>query len=624
MAVLLIVTGSQIGTRYEFDEDILIGRASDCKVRIQDGRMSRRHARIVFLEDGGIAVDDLGSRNGTFHNGTRIDGLSRIAPGDYLRVGETVLVFEPSLDLLHSRHTGGVVIVSRKNADGLVQVEMSRAAANEGGIDGAMEADAGVMGARLAARLSPRVDMAGLLTSGLAEVASFFEADKGVLLLVDDGQRRVSPAAVAGTEEMVVELSLIERVLDSGVSLVQENPPLEIRLGPQQIGSSGASVLMSAPIIGPSKPLGMIVLERRRDSNVDAPWERRALAAARAAGAILGMELLRIKAAERLEAERAFLVRGGTPGEALVVGDGPSLRRLLDDARRAARGRRCVLLSGELGSGRALIARYIHEHSPRAEGPLRLLQCGRAFEMDIEALLFGEEKGPGGLYGRTGVVETAHGGTLYLEDVDWLPDVLLANLRAIHRTGMLVRMGGTRQVPVDVRFVGSTRSEGGKVRARDLLGSGSVSVKVPPLRQRSEDVSLLFSYFAEMAASALGKNSPIVLSAQARRAAEAHQWPGNVRELKNLVERLTLLEEPGSIIEAAQLPGRGILEGIAEGDKTLAEKIAALEAAAITQALEEEGKKIGAAHRLGISRPTLDRKLKIYGISVPKRMDTKS
>jgi DNA-binding NtrC family response regulator/pSer/pThr/pTyr-binding forkhead associated (FHA) protein len=615
MPVLLAVAGPRAGTRFAFERDILVGRASDCHVRVMDGRASRRHARFVIDEDG-VRVDDLGSRNGTQVNGQRIAAPTLIAPGDRIRVGETVLVFEPNVDLVPARHTGGAVVLDDAAPESAMRVQTS---GRVDALPGDAGPNAGVLAVRLAVRLAPQVELAGVATAGLEETAAVLRADRGVLLLAERGERLVSPAAVVGAEEVVVDRSVVRRVLLEGDALLYDSEARELLLGPDEPLSTGARVVLAAPLRGMTAPIGLIVLERRRKSDEELPWDAAALDALGVAGALVGATVERVRHAAALVAEIASLSRGGPQGEPFIVGDGPRLRELLDDARGVARTERPVLIAGEVGSGRSLIARYVHEHSTRAEGPLGFLACGVVDRADHAAALFGEERDPADpSVGRVGALESSHGGTLYLEDVDRLSEDLRSQLRSTLRDGMLVRVGGIRPVPVDVRLVASSGS-GGRAVAQNLLGAGAVALTVPALRERLDDLSLLFSHFAEEAARALGRDRPIVLSPEGRRAAEAYSWPGNVRELKNLVERLTLLDPPGASVGPADLPREGGALPVDTADGSLAERVAGLEAAAIARALEEEGgRKVRVARRLGISRPTLDRKIALYRLRWPR------
>jgi DNA-binding NtrC family response regulator len=281
-----------------------------------------------------------------------------------------------------------------------------------------------------------------------------------------------------------------------------------------------------------------------------------------------------------------------------------------------------VVISGEDGTGRGLLATYIHTRSARALGPMVVVDCRRA-AAHVEEMLFGRGSAPG-LPPSSSALLKADGGSLVLLDVDSLPRASAERLgRLISKKAAPARRGG--EEPVDVRIIATSahsvsvmaqRSELEPDLAKALTG---IEIEQLPLRERKQDVLQLFEHFAMSATKATRKDMPS-LSPDARRLLSEYHWPGNIEELRGVSERLALLYA-GTEVPALRLPPE-IQEGpsATSRPRSLAEMIARLERDAIAEALREtRGKKIKAATLLGISRPTLDKKIEDYHLVVEKR-----
>jgi two-component system response regulator FlrC len=323
------------------------------------------------------------------------------------------------------------------------------------------------------------------------------------------------------------------------------------------------------------------------------------------------------------EVARRALESGSPAGASpAVVAVDPATRQVVEQARRVAARDTTVLLLGESGTGKEVIARLLHEGSPRAAGPFVAVNCAALSESLLESELFGHEKGAftGAVARHEGKFEQAHEGTLFLDEVGETSPALQAKLLRVLQERSFVRVGGERPISVDVRVVAATH--------RDLLaevGHGAFRedlyyrlavfpIPIPPLRERRADILPLAEHFLRLLTKGPSRTAP-PLSEDARAALVGHAWPGNVRELQNAVERALVLSA-GEPITAEMLglrgdPGRG--EGPTEPDVgTLKE----LERRAIRAALEAEGgNRRRAAKRLGIALRTLQYKLKEYGIS---------
>jgi DNA-binding NtrC family response regulator len=249
----------------------------------------------------------------------------------------------------------------------------------------------------------------------------------------------------------------------------------------------------------------------------------------------------------RAEAEARDLRRAaGATGE--LVGESPAIKKLVEQIGRAAKSSASVLVTGERGTGKELVARAIHTLSPRAKGPLEKLNCAALPSELIESELFGHEAGAftGATKQRRGKFERASGGTLFLDEVGDMPLPMQAKLLRVLQEREIERVGGSETLTVDVRVVAATNRdllaacESGAFRA-DLYDRLNVlPLAIPPLRARREDVPLLARHFLALA-SASNDRRDMVLDESAIGALGAYAWPGNVRELKNVIERLVIL-----------------------------------------------------------------------------------
>jgi PAS domain S-box-containing protein len=334
------------------------------------------------------------------------------------------------------------------------------------------------------------------------------------------------------------------------------------------------------------------------------------------------IEVERLRA--RLERENVYLRREieAVSGAHAIVGESPTLRRVLDEARQVAATDSTVLIGGETGTGKELLARLIHDTSDRGDRPLVKVNCAALPETLVENELFGRERGAytGALTRQPGRFEVADGSTLFLDEVGDLPVGTQMKLLRVLEQGELERLGSSKTVRVDVRVIAATNRdlqaevEAGRFR-EDLFYRLSVfPLTMPPLRDRPGDVRLLTWAFLREFATSMGKPIDDV-SADSMSALEAYPWPGNVRELRNVIERAmilcrgpTLEVVPPAVPDASGKPGGGAsFEGAQRQH--------------ILSVLEATGWRVrgegGAAEILGMKPTTLDSRMKRLGIRRP-------
>jgi two-component system nitrogen regulation response regulator NtrX len=319
--------------------------------------------------------------------------------------------------------------------------------------------------------------------------------------------------------------------------------------------------------------------------------------------------------------------RGRRESETVMLGESPPMRQLKEEIARVAPTDARVLIMGENGTGKELVARQIHRLSQRAELPLVEVNCAAIPEDLIESELFGHVKGSftGAAEDRRGKFEEADGATLFLDEVGDMSAKTQAKVLRALQEGRFTRVGGSRPIASDARVLAATNKNlleeirRGSFREDLYFRLAVVPIPVPPLRDRPEDIPLLAAHFLREASARFGRK-PKSLSSAAIEALQAYRWPGNVRELKNLIERLMILS-PADEIRREDLPAEvrdGVAEAIPPG-APLREARDDFERRYILAALKRHrGNVSRAAEALDLERSNLYRKLRAYGIEVER------
>ena len=347
------------------------------------------------------------------------------------------------------------------------------------------------------------------------------------------------------------------------------------------------------------------------------PWDNQKLVAT--VGATLRFSQA-AQTVKNLESKQRELSRYlGTP-DVEIVGSSASMERLLGDIQKIARTDASVLILGENGTGKELVARAIHRASARAGNPFVHVDLGAVSETLFESELFGHKKGAftDAKEDRAGRFEIAAGGTLFLDEIGNLTLPLQAKLLGVLQTGQVTRVGADKPVHVDARIVSATNMARDDLRDKlqfrqDLLYRiNTVEIHVPPLRERPEDIGPLIDHYAQRFAKKYGKTlAPVAVRALDE--LREYPWPGNVRELVHAVERAVIMSEDSALrIQDLLVQGRPIA---APPDPQLELNLDALEKTAIRQAIAKHaGNMSKAAQELGLGRTTLYRKMAKHGL----------
>ena len=323
----------------------------------------------------------------------------------------------------------------------------------------------------------------------------------------------------------------------------------------------------------------------------------------------LSLENRQLKA--ELEAQQS------APGPRLV-GRTQAMQHLSSMVQRISQVETDVLLFGETGAGKDLVARSLHERSNRSGQPFVAINCGAIPESIIESELFGHEKGAftGAMERRIGKFEHADGGTVFLDEIESMPLALQVKLLRVLQERMVERLGANEPVALDIRVIAATKvdlkaaAEDGRFREDLYYRLNVVTLPIPALRERREDIPLLFQHFAVVAANRSGLEAPPLAAADIS-VLLAHDWPGNVRELRNLAERFVLLGA------AYDYRLDALLEGAEAGasDLALPQQVELFEKSLISQSLASHRGRINdICVHLGLPRKTLYDKLKKYAL----------
>ena len=594
-----MTAGARVGTSFVLDPTDVnrIGRGTDCDVVLMDPLCSRVHAQVIREEDGWW-IQDAGSRNGTLVHGTRIE-RAKLELGATIRMGSTefVLNWSPEPPTTNSA-LPDEMIVREVQCD---TAETNRLFIGEH-FDGATE-DLSVL-YQLSLKLLSCEAPDDVIHHALEILHQRTRATvAGFLWKSDDGQlkpKNFIPHQALG--HVVLSELLTDLVCRRGRAVWVANQP-------KHEAPSNYSDAICVPLIYREQTLGALHLYRQSQS-----FRQQDFDFSRSLGALLTLGLVRARQFATLQVEHQRLVQNSANFEELV-GDSRCMQELRARIAKIARATGGVLIRGESGSGKELVARALHRQSSRSDRPLLSVNCGAIPADLIEGHLFGQALGASpGTGQERGWFQQADSGSLFLDEIGELSLAAQAKLLHVLEGHPFLPLGTNRAISVDVRVIAATRRDlAGMVARRefreDLYFRLTVfEIQIPPVRERGDDLQQLLNHFLDHFRKQHG-SPKLKMTPDAYEKLREYHWPGNVREMRNVIDSAVVLAEQGVIgVEHLGLP-----PAPKTGDESL--RLEDWEARLIRQALQRtEGKVPEAAEMLGISRATLYRKLETYHI----------
>ncbi|HVK67424.1 MAG TPA: sigma 54-interacting transcriptional regulator [Polyangium sp.] len=646
MLVLEVTQGIAAGRTFEIGEEVVrIGRAPSNDVVLEDQHVSGEHARIVVGADR-AALHDLRSTNGTTL--VRSDERKRVTP----ETGPVELESGDIVELGTGDNVAALRITLSDDGDKarVVQIkpieEIVPAAA-------AIERDPGLLSKLYAAQ--KRIGAGSDLDQVLIEVAdaSLFlvpSATHATVILRDDEDGR-DPGAAAYVPVMTrvrlangaggpprgpvpVARSVYRKVVKERAAVLAADAPTDVGRTESIMGASIRSTI-GVPLFRGEDIIGVLQIDNRSAPGMLHAHDVELLGvlAYNASLAVANARLIKrlVSAEERLQKENTFLKgreekrRGGK--DVVIIGQSEPMQRVLAQIQKVVNTRVTVLLEGATGTGKEVMAARIHYGSNRRDKLFVAQNCAALAETLLESELFGHKKGSftGATEDKKGLFEIADGGTLFLDEITETPLSLQSKLLRALQEGEIRPVGATTPKHVNVRIVTATNrnleEEVKKGRFREDLyyRLSQFPLRLPPLRERREDIPLLASHFLQRYAEELGKHVG-GFSQQAMELMVAYDWPGNVRELQNEVQRIVIQLDPGAFATPDLLSPRirqveGLVNraGVARG--TLKDMMDVVEKYLLLEALREHNNnKTNAAKTLGITREGLHKKLRQFGI----------
>ena len=650
MIRLEVTRGQLVGTAIDPTSDVIrIGRAEGNDLVVPDTHVSSEHAKIVFSADRYVLVDQR-STNGTaiLRGGERIvldDSNGREAPvedGDVIELGSQDRVVHVALTMQDEADDARVFAMKK------IEELVPRATI--------LEKDEGRLRVLYAAlkRIGGAQDLSEVLVAICESSFTLVPlATHVTMILRDDDDDSAAAKGAAGyvpvmtrvrgqdappSQAIPITRSVFRKVVSERAAVVAADAPRDVGQSESLLGAQIRSTL-GIPLWKGDEILGVIQVDNREATGVltASDLDIMAVLAQNASLAVANARVAkRLRAAEdRLKKENAFLkgkeqerrTGGKKDGPPEIIGASAPMKQLLQQLEKVVNTRVTVLIEGETGVGKELVAASVHYRSNRRDRLFVGQNCAAMPETLLESELFGHKKGAftGAHEDKRGLFEVADGGTLFLDEVTEMPLSLQSKLLRVLQEGEIRAIGATTEKKVNVRIVAATNrnleKEVAEGRFReDLYYRLKVfPLRVPPLRERREDIPLIGGHFLQRFSHEFGKPSG-GFSQQAMELLQGYDWPGNVRELQNEVQRLVIQIDSGGFVTPDMLSPRvrqveGMIERVRPTKGTLKEMMDQVERWLLIEALREHGNnKTAAAKSLGITREGLHKKLRAFGL----------
>jgi Nif-specific regulatory protein len=542
-------------SEFLLDSPATFGRDAGNSIRLDDLSVSARHCRIELLA-GRPILNDLDSHSGTFVNGLPVK-QRELKPGDEIAIGNSLFLFEQEK---RRDAAGGMLDICDQEtpplralklpSDELLAMEpgalaaLSRSQRTERNLSALLQICRGIGFLR---------DEESLPWQLLGMTLDVIHAERGAILLLEEGSLEIRSQvawdriSAPGQQPVHVSREIVRRVIEEGVALLDGGPLARLA----DAAEISQRTLLCVPMMSEEKPIGLIYLESGSAATALTEDDFHLLTAIASLGAI-GIENAR--QFERLGSENQRL-RAEVSLTHDMVGNSPRMREVYQFIERVAASDSTVLICGESGTGKERIATAIHKNSPRKNQPLVALNCAALTETLLESELFGHEKGAftSAISQKKGFLEVAEGGTIFLDEIGELSLILQAKLLRVLQEREFVRVGGTRPIKINVRFLAATNKDLQKCvrdetfRADLFHRLNVISVSLPGLREHSEDIPALAEHFRARHARNCNRHVSGI-SEEAMACLCQYHWPGNVRELENALERAVVIGSSDRIL----------------------------------------------------------------------------
>jgi transcriptional regulator with GAF, ATPase, and Fis domain len=543
-------SGDVVKTSYPIDKMVCsIGTDAHTDIQLRGKGISDVHATLRTTQKG-IHIESVGDGR-LVVNGRRTDS-HLLQPGDIIDIGSVRLRFH----------------VGRPKRDSAVRPG---------------ESDLLAELARFAESVAGSYDVSGLLEAMIDAAIRMTHASRGVVLLIVDGKpqvRTARSATGASATELAISDSIVQKVLDSRQAVVVSDALSDREFNAaQSVMDFKICSVLCVPLQVRGELLGAIYLGNDNVVNLFSDEARDAATVFAAQAALVLRDAIRIKELELSNATLTQQIERMNFGS--LVGACASMKELFSRITKVAATDVGVLIDGETGTGKELVASELHRRSPRQKGPFVAVNCGAIPENLLESELFGHTRGAftGAVANRDGKFQAAHGGTLFLDEIGEMPLMLQVKLLRVLEERKVTRVGETHGKEVDIRVVAATnRNLQGEVKAgrfrEDLYYRlNIVRLSLPPLRERGDDIQLLARYFLKRHADELHVGIR-GFSDDALRAVNLHKWPGNIRELDNRIKKAVIFNDGGLVtaedLELGPIVESGRVESLNEAKERFA------------------------------------------------------
>jgi len=546
---LLAITGPEHGASYPISVDsFAIGRGPNNQLWLAEASVSRAHCAILRQGDD-FTIRDLDSFHGTLVNDERVTERA-LVHGDCIKIGGTLLMFLTDAETSPEETSTDIRTIEIPAGQG----QLPAALENSRDLHTLLRMSVMLHSfhALYKARRSPA--QSTLERHLLEFIFEAIPASRGAILFyeedgIDAALPPVRSEASAPHRPVVVNRDLVARVTQERCGLIVTPPETEKLAG---AGPGKIAALLLAPLLIRDQVCGIVYLE-------GASFREPHLELLVAIVQIASMALENAFHLEWLETENQRLEAELHPGHHMI-GDSARLRELQRNILRAAQTHSTVLIVGETGTGKELVARAMHQNSPRAGQPFMAVNCAALAETLLESELFGHEKGAftGASAQKKGRLEVAAGGTVFLDEIGEMPMQLQVKLLRVLQERQMERVGGTQPIKLDIRLIAATNRNleeevrAGRFRQDLYYRLNVVTLKTPALRERQSDIPILALHFASKFGAQCGRRIGGI-SPEAEAYLLHYDWPGNIRELENALERAVVLGS-SDIIQLEDLP----------------------------------------------------------------------